>query len=114
MWNLRAVAVSGELVSDPLSASYKVFMPSPQIPGYSLAPGTYEKRQRIWLRPGKENEKVYNVEIIRFVNDVKDENWDASSFMSAVKVLIHQMIVDHSRSNACVIVHTDSDMICNR
>ena len=48
---------------------------------------------------GKENEKVYNVEIIRFVNDVKDENWDASTFMSAVKVLIHQMIVDTVQRN---------------
>ena len=63
VWNLRAVAVSGELVSDPLSASYKVFMPSPQIPGYSLAPGTYEKRQRIWLRPVKENEKDTDITI---------------------------------------------------
>ena len=63
VWNLRAVAVSDELVSDPLSASYKVFMPSPQVPGYSLAPGTYEKRQRIWLRPGKENEKDTDITI---------------------------------------------------
>ena len=38
-------------------------MPSPQIPGYSLAPGTYEKRQRIWLRPGKENEKDTDITI---------------------------------------------------
>ena len=63
VWNLRAVAVNGELVSDPLTASYKIFMPSPQIPGYSLAPGTYEKRQRIWLRPGKENEKDTDITI---------------------------------------------------
>ena len=48
---------------------------------------------------GKENEKVYNVEIIRFVNDVKDENWDASIFMSAVKVLINQMVVDTVQRN---------------
>lgn len=63
VWNLRAVAVSGELVSDALSASYKVFMPSPQVPGYSLAPGTYERRQRIWLRPGKDNEKDTDITI---------------------------------------------------
>ncbi|MBE5803159.1 MAG: tetratricopeptide repeat protein [Clostridiales bacterium] len=63
IWNLRAVAVSGELVSDPLTASYKIFMPSPQTPGYSLAPGTYERRQRIWLRPGKENEKDDDITI---------------------------------------------------
>lgn len=63
IWNLRAVAVSGELVSDPLNASYKVFMPSPQTPGYSLPPDTYERRQRIWLRPGKENEKDDDITI---------------------------------------------------
>lgn len=63
VWDLRAVAVSGELVSDPLKASYKVFLPSPQTPGYSLAPGTYERRQRIWLRPGKENEKDTDITI---------------------------------------------------
>lgn len=63
IWNLRAVAVSGELVSDPLKASYKVFMPSPQTPGYSLQPGTYDRRQRIWLRPGKENEKDDDITI---------------------------------------------------
>lgn len=63
IWDLRAVAVSGELVSDPLTASYKVFMPSPQTPGCSLAPNTYERRQRIWLRPGKDNEKDTDITI---------------------------------------------------
>lgn len=63
VWNLRAVAVSGVLVSDPLSATYKVILPSPQVPGYSLAPGTYERRQRIWLRPGKENENDDDITI---------------------------------------------------
>lgn len=63
VWDLRAVAVSGELVSDPLKASYKVFLPTPQLPGYSLKPGTYERRQRIWLRPGKENEKDTDITI---------------------------------------------------
>lgn len=63
IWNLRAVAVSGELVSDPLEASYKVFMPSPQTPGCSLAPNTYERRQRVWLRPGKDNENDTDITI---------------------------------------------------
>lgn len=62
-FNLRAVTVSGELTSDPLTATYKVYMPSPQTPGYSLAPGTYERRQRIWLRPGKDNEKDEDITI---------------------------------------------------
>ena len=55
---LRAVCVSGNLVSDPLSATYKVYMPSPQTPRVSLAPGTYKQRQRLWLKPGLENEKT--------------------------------------------------------
>ncbi|MGN0779822.1 MAG: FN3 associated domain-containing protein, partial [Aristaeellaceae bacterium] len=57
-WNMRAVCVSGDLVSDPLSASYKVYMPSPQTPRSSLAPNTYKQRQRVWLKPGLENEKT--------------------------------------------------------
>lgn len=55
---LRAVCISGDLVSDPLSAVYKVYMPSPQTPRASLAPGTYKQRQRLWLKPGLENEKT--------------------------------------------------------
>lgn len=51
------------------------------------------------LKNSKDKDKVYNVEIIRFVNDVKDENWDASIFMSAVKVLINQMVVDTVQRN---------------
>lgn len=51
------------------------------------------------LKNIKDKDKVYNVEIIRFVNDVKDENWDASIFMSAVKVLINQMVVDTVQRN---------------
>ena len=58
IWNLRAVCVSGDLVSDPLAATYKVFMPSPQAPRYKLPPGTYKQRQRLWLKPGLENEKT--------------------------------------------------------
>lgn len=57
-WDMRAVCVSGDLVSDPLNASYKVYMPSPQSPRSSLAPNTYKQRQRIWLKPGLENEKT--------------------------------------------------------
>lgn len=51
------------------------------------------------LKNSNDKDKVYNVEIIRFVNDVKDENWDASIFMSAVKVLINQMVVDTVQRN---------------
>lgn len=52
-WTLRAVAVSGDLVSDVMKGSYQIYMPTPLQPDVSLAPGTYEKRQKITLRPGK-------------------------------------------------------------
>ena len=53
--NLRAVAVNGELVSDELRATYKIIMPSPQTPQCNLAPGAYKTRQRVRLKPGKDN-----------------------------------------------------------
>ena len=54
--NLRAVAVNGELVSDELHGTYKIIMPSPQQPRSNLAPNTYKSRQKVKLRPGKDNE----------------------------------------------------------
>lgn len=53
--NLRAVAVDGELVSDELRGTYKIIMPSPQTPQCNLAPGAYKTRQRVRLKPGKDN-----------------------------------------------------------
>ena len=53
---LRAVAVNGELVSDELRGTYRIIMPSPQTPRSSLAPNTYKTRQRVWLKPGLDNE----------------------------------------------------------
>ena len=55
IWNLRAVAVNGELVSDELRGTYKIIMPSPQTPQCNLAPGTYKTRQKIRLKPGQDN-----------------------------------------------------------
>lgn len=54
--SLRAVAVNGSLVSDELRGTYKIIMPSPQTPQCNLAPGAYKTRQRVRLRPGKDNE----------------------------------------------------------
>ncbi|MBR2664357.1 MAG: chitobiase/beta-hexosaminidase C-terminal domain-containing protein [Clostridia bacterium] len=56
IWNLRAVAVNGELVSDELKGTYKIIMPSPQTPRCNLAPGAYKTRQKVRLKPGIENE----------------------------------------------------------
>ncbi len=56
---LRAVCVSGNLLSDPLDVTYTVVMPSPDAPKAGLPPDTYERQQRVWLRyPGKESDIV--------------------------------------------------------
>ncbi|MBQ9325861.1 MAG: chitobiase/beta-hexosaminidase C-terminal domain-containing protein [Clostridia bacterium] len=55
IWSMRAVSVRGKLVSDELTAVYRIIMPSPQSPYAMLAPGTYQKRQRVKLRVGDEN-----------------------------------------------------------
>lgn len=60
---LRAVCVYGRLVSDELKGTYKVILPSPQSPRSSLAPNTYEKRQRIWLKPGLDDVKDTELKI---------------------------------------------------
>lgn len=99
VWNLQAVAVSGELVSDPLKASYKVFMPSPQTPGCSLAPNTYEKRKRVWLRPGEENEKDEDITIYYTIDgstpDADSPVWTGEPFyLPAGKVKLQAVAVN--------------------
>ena len=51
-WPLRAVAVSETMVSDPLTATYQIYMPTPLQPNVHLAPGTYQKAQNVRLSPG--------------------------------------------------------------
>lgn len=46
---LRAVAVSNDLVSDEMVVKYNITLPRPTAPYFSLAPGTYEKKQRVRL-----------------------------------------------------------------
>ena len=50
---LRAVAVYGDLVSDPMKVTYQIYMPTPLQPDTNLAPGTYEtarKNVRLWKK----------------------------------------------------------------
>lgn len=47
---LRAVAVSNDLISDEMIVKYNINLPRPTAPYPSLAPGTYEQRQRVRLR----------------------------------------------------------------
>ncbi len=63
VWNMRAVAVNGELVSDELKAVYRIIMPSPQQPAANLAPNTYKTRQRVRLRPGEDNKNDTDITI---------------------------------------------------
>ena len=49
---LRAVCVSGDLVSDPLSVTYTFYYPSPPAPKCNLAPNTYKSLRDVSLRPG--------------------------------------------------------------
>lgn len=49
---LRAVCVSGDLVSDELKVSYNFYYPSPPAPKSNLAPNTYKKLHEVSLRPG--------------------------------------------------------------
>ena len=50
---LRAVAVNGDLVSDPMVATYQIYLPTPLQPDSNLAPKTYPKKRTVSLRPGK-------------------------------------------------------------
>ncbi len=54
---LRAVCVSGDLVSDPMSVTYTIFYPTPPAPKCNLAPNTYQNPKQISLRAGEGAEK---------------------------------------------------------
>ena len=63
VYYIRAVCVNGELVSDEVAGTYKVIMPSPQIPRATLAPNTYKTPQKVRLKPGVDDEKDTNLVI---------------------------------------------------
>ncbi len=63
IYNLRAVAVNGELVSDELRGVYKIIMPSPMTPRATLAPNTYKTRQQVRLKPGIDDERDTSIVI---------------------------------------------------
>lgn len=68
---IRAVAVSSDLVSDEMRVQYTIRLPSPLAPLTSLAPGTYEKRQRIWLKHNPSEEEQL---LSKKTNRTEDEN----------------------------------------
>ena len=76
---LRAVAVNDELVSDELKGTYRIIMPSPQTPRSSLAPNTYKTRQRVWLKPGLDNENDDDI-VIYYTIDGSSPDADSPIF----------------------------------
>ena len=63
IYNLRAVAVDGGLVSDELKGTWKIIMPSPMTPRATLAPNTYKSRQTVKLKPGIDDERDTSIVI---------------------------------------------------
>ncbi|NLB91174.1 MAG: hypothetical protein GX786_08155, partial [Clostridiales bacterium] len=60
VFTIRAVCVNEELVSDPLEITYTISLPLPPAPKATLAPGTYERKQRVSLRhEDMENVTIY-------------------------------------------------------
>lgn len=48
-YSIRAVCVSSALISDEVSIKYTITLPSPSAPKARLAPGEYDRRQRVYL-----------------------------------------------------------------
>ena len=53
-WQIRAVCVNGDLISDEWSGIYRVDLPRPFQPRANLAPNTYSKTQYVKLFPSKQ------------------------------------------------------------
>lgn len=49
VYNIRAVCVSSALVSDEIALKYTITMPTPSAPKARLAPGEYDRQQRVYL-----------------------------------------------------------------
>ncbi len=54
---LRAVAVNGDLISDPMKVAFQIYLPTPLQPDANLAPNTYTSKRTVKLRPGKLEEE---------------------------------------------------------
>ena len=63
IYDIRAVAVNGALVSDELRGTWKIIMPSPMTPRATLAPNTYKTRQSVKLKPGLDDERDTSIVI---------------------------------------------------
>ena len=75
-WNLRAVCLNGELLSDVLTGTYRISMPKPTTPQANLAPNTYKHSQTVRLKPGKDNINDDDIQIY-YTIDGSDPNSDS-------------------------------------
>lgn len=62
---LRAVAVSNDLISDEMMLKYNITLPVPSAPYPSLAPGTYEQRQRVRLKYLKTEDEELQLDYLK-------------------------------------------------
>lgn len=62
---LRAVAVSNDLISDEMMLKYNITLPVPSAPYPSLAPGTYEQRQRVRLKYLKTEDEEMQLDYLK-------------------------------------------------
>ena len=79
IYNMRAVAKNGVLVSDELHGTYKIIMPSPMTPRATLAPNTYKTSQQVRLKPGVDDEKDTSI-IIYYTVDGSTPDSDSPIF----------------------------------
>ena len=86
-WVVRAVCVNGDLVSDVLTATYRVSMPSPRMPRASLAPATYKQKQRVRIWPGLENMEDDDI-VIYYTIDGSLPNADSPIYHDGEPVLL--------------------------
>lgn len=61
-YNIRAVCVSSALISDEISIKYTISLPSPSAPKARLAPGEYDRQQRVYLYALDEDGKQSTLE----------------------------------------------------
>ncbi|MBR5232284.1 MAG: chitobiase/beta-hexosaminidase C-terminal domain-containing protein [Clostridia bacterium] len=61
-YNIRAVCVSTALISDEVTIKYTISLPSPGAPKARLAPGEYDRQQRVYLYAVDENGKQSTLE----------------------------------------------------
>ena len=75
--DLRAVAVYGDLISDPMKITYQIYMPTPLQPDANLAPGTYSTPRtnvRLWPKQLSDEELEKNPGYAATLDDEKAQD----------------------------------------